>query len=62
MEELIKAKQYLLSQGYNLNVPIKPFKVAELMAEYKQSTDSKSSGDFRDDDNRESQQDYFGNN
>lgn len=36
IEELIKAKNYLLKKGCNLDDKIKPLKVAELMAQYKQ--------------------------
>jgi hypothetical protein len=35
IDEIIKAKEYLLEKGYDLDSKIKPLKVAELMTEYK---------------------------
>lgn len=35
IDDIIKAKNFLIEKGYDLNTNFKPFKVAELMAEYK---------------------------
>lgn len=35
IEELLEAKKFLISQGIDLNKNIKPFKVIELLKDYK---------------------------